>query len=112
MKHIIQKLTRGYSDKELWGLDFTIAKFVYPRLKAFKRSRRFGFPAELSEEKWEKTLDKMILAFELLCEIEGETIVPKEYLENEKTIDKYFESEKKIDEGLKLFGKYFRNLWD
>lgn len=31
-----QKLSRGFSDRELWSLDCTITDFVLPRLKAFR----------------------------------------------------------------------------
>ena len=31
-----QKLTRGYSDEELWNLDSTICEWLLPRLKSFK----------------------------------------------------------------------------
>ena len=31
-----QKLSRGFSDRELWSLDCTITDFVLPRLKSFR----------------------------------------------------------------------------
>ncbi|MFW6046541.1 MAG: hypothetical protein ACOCP4_01980 [Candidatus Woesearchaeota archaeon] len=36
VKHFFQKLKYGYSDRETWSLDMTIAKFVLPRLKRYK----------------------------------------------------------------------------
>lgn len=81
--------------KELWGLDYTIAKFVCPRLKAFKKICD-SYPSNLSSFKeWQETLDKMILAFELLYE------------------DRLYSDEEqiKINEGLKLFAEYYQYLW-
>jgi len=92
-----QKLTRGYSDEELWNLDSTICKWLLPRLKAFKEKTN-GYPTT-SPEEWDTILEKIILALELhnsdlpdnpeQARIEGE----------------------QIKEGFELFGKYFRNLW-
>ena len=81
--------------RELWGLDYTIAKFVYPRLKAFKKICD-TYPSNLSSFKeWQEILDKMILAFELLYE------------------DRLYSDEEqiKINEGLKLFAEYYQCLW-
>lgn len=94
-----QKLTRGYSDEELWNLDGTICKWLLPRLKTFKE-KTIGYPPTLSSPKeWNGILEKIILALELYnsdlpdspeqARIEG----------------------KQIKEGFELFGKYFCNLW-
>jgi hypothetical protein len=94
-----QKLTRGYSDEELWNLDSTICEWLLPRLKAFKE-RTNGYPPTLNSPKeWDTILEKIILALELhnsdlpdspeQARIEGE----------------------QIKEGFELFGKYFCNLW-
>ena len=80
---------------ELWNLDYTIAKFIYPRLKAFKEIVN-THPCDISFEEWKYTLDKMILAFELLCKDNW-------YDDNEQI---------KINEGLNLFAKYYQHLWD
>jgi hypothetical protein len=94
-----QKLTRGYSDEELWNLDETICEWILPRLKAFKE-KTFGYPPDLNSPKeWDELLDKMILAFELHI-----SDVPNSPEQARK------EGEQ-IEEGMKLFCKYFRNLW-
>jgi hypothetical protein len=90
IKWAYQKRTRGFSDRDLWSLDFTIALFVLPRLKAFRSNKIHGFPtlvlAEIDPDYYDKhssytddklneidqkcmdlwlsILDKMILAFE------------------------------------------------
>ena len=84
-KWFYQKLTRGYSDRDLWSLDCTFTDFILPRLKSFRKSKLNGYPACLEEgavhnhggsinkeqeEKnfqiWFGTIDKMILAFEYM----------------------------------------------
>ena len=39
-----QKLTRGFSDDELWSLDITVAKFMLPRLKRLIKIDPFDRP--------------------------------------------------------------------
>ena len=96
-----QRLDHGFDDSELWNLESTIAKFIYPRIKEFAENH-VGYPGHLTEEKWQEILDKITKAFRLY--------IDHEYLysfkeENEKI-------EKQINEGLRLFAKYFWNLWD
>lgn len=87
-----QRLERGFDDSETWALDCTIAKFIEPRLRRFKEIKA-GYPAIMSEEKWDDILDKMIYAFECI---------------NKDTVS---DNEDSVDEGLDLFRKYFFNLW-
>ena len=35
----LQRLTRGFDDRDLWNLDRTIAKLIVPRLKIFIKQR-------------------------------------------------------------------------
>jgi hypothetical protein len=49
IKVFFDKLThRGIAQYDLWSLDHTIAKWVSPRLKAFVKSNRHGFPTYFS----------------------------------------------------------------
>lgn len=95
IKHWWQRRTRGWDDSDTWSLDFTIAKFVLPRLKRF-REIDFGHPSNTSEEAWYKILDKMIYAMEFNAR-DGIITNRKE--------------DKKIQEGNELFGEYFNSLW-
>ena len=42
LRWFIQRRKRGFDDRELWGLDHTIAKFIYPRIKAFRETQRIS----------------------------------------------------------------------
>jgi len=92
-------------------------------------------------KRWEKILDEMIFAFEYIVDEEKFVSLPEElpdiFLKDEnasldefndylnKTLDSWHdypsyheykktqaECEKRCDKGLKLFAKYYRNLWD
>lgn len=61
-----QRLTRGFDDRDLWSLDYTIMAFTLPRLKRFRQVTD-GYPGDLPDfEAWEAELDLMIAAFEYL----------------------------------------------
>jgi len=81
---------RGFDDTEIWSLYNSIAEYTLPRLKRF-REIHGDHPSSLTKEDWNKTLDKMIKAFELILE------------------EKSFE--KDVEEGLGLFEIYFFDLW-
>lgn len=102
-------LTNGFFFEECWNLEMTLAALILPRLIHF-RDNHCGTPGCVFEydergnilneeegyQKWEEILDKMIWAFYL-------------YIKEEDCNE---ENNKQIDEGLELFAKYFRTLWD
>ena len=66
----------GFPQSELWDLDYPIALFIYPRLKAFKDTV-IGCPiyiydvdkgecVESDKEKWRLEIDRMVRAFYLI----------------------------------------------
>lgn len=98
IKHGFQRMFRGYDDGAYWNLDGYLTKIALPVLKDYREGGQMGYPARLENvEEWHTILDKIIYAFELLESDEG-------YILDE-------EKEKKVDEGLALFGENFRSLW-
>ena len=100
-----QRLERGFDDSELWNLNDSIARFIYPRLKAFSEDT-ISYPIGLTPKKWERILNDMVLAFKLIIEDdedENGNLLPKEVID---------ENLKKIKKGLNYFAKYFLSLWD
>lgn len=92
---------RGFDDSELWNLDVTIAKFVLPRLKRFKEiitSCPGTFEGDDDIEQWYTILDKIIFSMEKISQ--------------DNYSDPNLDIDKKVEEGLELFGKYFSALWD
>lgn len=131
-----QNLIRGWNDSDCWGLDVTFAEFALPRLKRFQEMHGSHpafkeYPAEefklykklyapkykgkeISSVIWDAMLDRMIDAFELLLDNEYNRhpfrMEPGEKFEvYRKRIDK---ANAIIDEGLDLFAKHYRHLWD
>ena len=101
-KYKEQRMTRGFDDSETWNFDITIAKFIVPRLKRFKECKN-GYPARLTEKKWDKILDEMIEGFELHCTKDDWDFDPDLNARNEKLA--------KVNKALKNFSKYFYDLW-
>ena len=83
--------------EEVWNTDNTLAQLIAPRLLAFKALDRHGGPSEFKDmREWNNTIQKMIDAFELMKYVRSNTE----------------EEEQPIEQGLDLFRKYFRSLWD
>lgn len=94
LKYPLQRLFKGYCDKDLWGLDVYMARRILPALIAFRKIKKYGRPSELKDMKeWLKTIDKMIFALENL---------DKDDIKRRKD----------VKEGLELLGKHFQSLWD
>ena len=93
----------GFCDSETWNLDAVIAEFILPRLKRFREVTN-GYSKDFSNyDEWYEVLDKMIFSFEW--------ILTYAYSVGDLSNEEYKNSLKKYDEGMKLFAKYFRNLW-
>ena len=84
--------------EEVWNTDNTIAQLIVPRLQAFKALDKHGGPPDFKDmREWNNAIQKMIDAFELI-----------KYAGRVNTK----EEERTMEEGLDLFRKYFRSLWD
>lgn len=87
-----------YQIEEVWNTDNTLAQLIVPRLLAFKTLDKHGGPSDFMDiREWNNAIQKMIDAFELM-----------KYAGATHTEDE----ERTIEQGLDLFRKYFRNLWD
>ena len=97
------KSCHGFEPCESWGLNTTIAHFVYPRLKKFRQDTNCFPIGTKNIDEWYHIIDKMLLAFALIIDQD----------DNEE-LTKCFYSDKQmneIKEGLELFAKYFNDLW-
>ena len=106
-------------DYDTWSMDHTLSRIIHPMLIKFKADA-MSFPTTLDqsdvpdflqlkeglseeaefdiyEKQWEWVLNEMIYAFDLVSSCE-DSYPPLE--ENER-----------MQNGLELFGKYFRHLW-
>ena len=106
--------------EDLYDLDVTIARFILPRLMAFKDHCERTPHLNMPQEEWSDILDKMIYAFErIACQTEEDTPEYKAYIKaiwnNEEDLADLKRaakaSLKPISDGLSLYHKYYRSLW-
>ena len=89
---------------QVYNLDGSIVKFVLPRLKLLRKNAN-GFPAMLTEKKWDEILDDIIWSLDHYY-----FSSTKEWgALNENKKKQY---EKKYIKGLDLFGKWWYSFWD
>ena len=91
----------GFIAAEYWNLDATLAMIIYSSLRYFKDHCNYGCPGDMTKEQWDKCLNNMIIAFELLVKEENYNLTKMQSKNKEK----------KIKYGLRLFAKHFNNLW-
>lgn len=90
-----QRLERGFDSSELWNLDATIAKFIYPRLKVFAENADGCHPSDVTQEEWNDILKRMVNGFELLSSDRMKS-------DEEAQLE---------DDALDLFAQWFNGLW-
>lgn len=128
-KKYAKKKGKYVSNKETWNLDYTIAEWILPRLKAYKKVT-IGYPpfdkklyAETKElknitfEDWQNILDEIILGFEQILIDPLDIAIDDKKLEfKDETDSKIYsdicnERQEKIERGLDLFKYYIQDLW-
>lgn len=103
IKYAYQRAVRGYDDRMFCNLDEEIGKII--SLVTLKMADKTNsYPDELTPEKWEGILNDISLGFGSYLEMRSGiyTFEDKEF----KRLDKNFKR------GLKLFTRYYTNLWD
>lgn len=90
-----QRMERGFDDSETWALDYTIARFILPRLKRYDE---IAEDAIIRSDKVKQQTKNVIAALELVIrDGEGESLNGRE--------------EKEVEEGMRDFVEIFRELW-
>lgn len=97
----------GIIDAETWNLDSTLAMIIYSYLCYFRDHCMYGHPVNMTFEKWKEIVDTMIMGFEL--KLKGYDDIPYHSQDEYKQLTK--NRTKKINYGLRLFAKYFNDLW-
>lgn len=104
--------------KDFWNLDITLAKVIAPALKKMKKFKggippvedkwvpkelrkqektKNAYAYDNMEERWDWVMDEMIYTFESIA-TDG--------------VDSYDKGNKRILNGLKLFGAFYPSLWN
>ncbi len=130
VKWFIQRAFRGYSDRDLWGLDYYLGNVIVKSLKAFRSMYRHGMPAiycqpdkngkcrvsdKVAMKRWNKDLDAMIEGLEFLANSDDKLT---DFFEKYKDCKKgkfsreYDKAYAKAQQQAKLFIDKFNLLWD
>lgn len=112
LKWRLQKVKRGWSDRELWNLDDTVSKWIVPRLKAF-RAETIGCPPDMEFIDWQLEISEMIFGFEFdgPAWYEKNVFPVKDPNEKNAKLREYKHLCKHAEDGRILFAKRFDNLW-
>lgn len=108
---------------DTWNMDLTLAQIIIPMLKQL-RDTTHGYPQDFFDgdeyvdagdigggfEKWKETLNEMIWAFEEIL-TEDQNLVNINF-KDPSWKEKELVRGDKIQNGLNLFAKYYRALWD
>ena len=110
----IQEWVRGYSDADLWNLNYFIIKKVRKPLNAFvkhQEERGMSLPSDFEKDPaaWLVVLGKMRYSFDQSWLNENDE--NHDFLHT-MTDEQRMEYYNKIQEGFELFGKYLTNLWN
>ena len=105
----------GIKDEELWSLDMTFTDFILPRIQAFRKMKRHGYPVfemidyRVSEAAWKDEEDRNIAEWEnILFDIETAFKTLKDTMHYDRTA----KQNEAIKHGLALFAKHYEHLWD
>lgn len=88
IKYRRQRARRGYSDRDLWDINYYLAEIIPPMMRHLKENGS-GTPTRLkSREEWEEILEDIAKGF-----------------------DKYIEKDEDPKEALRLLSEYFGCFW-
>lgn len=124
-----QKIKVEIHDHDTWNMDYTLAHIVSPMLKHLRQNTHGGVnvdledvPADLRPEgpyevgdldehyfdRWYWVLDEMIFAFESKTD---ESFEDQFFTEGGYNAAAHEKQQQRIDNGFRLFGKYYESLW-
>jgi len=104
IKYAYQRARYGYDETANWD----VADYFTPMLQKIifnMAENKCGYPASLTQEKWTQILKQIAFGFGSLIEMDSGY-----YLLEDKA--EYKRLEKEYKKGMKLFAKYYRNIWD
>ena len=108
---------KGIKDEELWSLDATLTHYILPRITAFRKMKRVGYPIyeplgtedKVSDEEWKAIEERSVAEWEnILFDIETAFKTLKDTMDYERST----KQEEAIKHGLALFVKHYEHLWD
>lgn len=129
-----QRMFRGFDDPSVFSYWHENAKITVKALKSLKKTKS-GYPcillnkkeekrAELTWDKncpeldrlyrkrWNDIMDKMIVGWESIIKEDDVHLKTNGKYDHPRSEIKRKQLRQKFDEGMKLYVKYYRNLWD
>lgn len=119
---------------DTWSADYTLAHIIHPLLVALEKhgtpwTDREDAPADekydnhkdknndwergYNEDRWEYIMGEMIFAFDKIKEGDWDIQIYKRCGDwTDEAIEERRQIQERINNGLRLFGKYYQNLWD
>lgn len=113
MRRAFQRMFKGYDDYDVFEL-FSCFISRYNKILTDYRKTHYGYPADLTEEKWDAIIDEMLHHLKFMDETYVENSLcegmPEHWLPDSMVVYEIMKRHK--DEFFKLFSEYFYNLWD
>ncbi len=103
-KYFIQRGYRGYSDRDVWSVDWFLTSIMPGMLTQLKKNTH-GAPIGVGMKRWQKKLDKMIEGFLIARRIENYDFDVKDRYACQR-------AQREFEKRMQVFVKYFFNLWD
>lgn len=124
-KHIYQKITRGFSDRDLYNLDRNLAKIIHKRIKEYSKMNCQEYCAIPEGYNyialWKRDLRKIEFAFDKISDTSQNWLDADIHFKKIKDSDDPMDStmwvkvvehrRNYIDWCLRIFAKNFRQLW-
>jgi len=108
-------------EQELWSLDATLTDYILPRITAFRKMERHGYPSNMdldtiaemeknpTDQKWKEAEVRAIAEWEdVLRSIE----LAFNLMKKSEHFERSNQANKDIKIGLELFAKHYEHLWD
>lgn len=102
VKWFWQRGRRGYADCDVWGLDSYLVTWLPGALESL-RTQAHGHPVGMTPKTWDIRLERMRDGFLTAREI-GDM--------NFRTVEEAKVLQKRMYKGLRMFSRYFLDLWD
>lgn len=102
---VLQKLKENKHGSPYVNLE-DVPEYLHPTKEELEEYKKYGTTDSKYFERWEYVLDHMIWSFDQVIKENNFEI------DNFKDCEEYKAHNEKVDYGLRMFGKYYRALWD
>lgn len=105
IKSAWQRLTRGFDGRMWWSHYYTHSEMMVAVLDEYIK-HHIGHPSHMESSEWEKILVDIRDGFQAILEIEDKLPWGDDSSDEYKALDEKFRN------GMALYTKHYRNLWD